>query len=128
MFHHAQLVPLRRLLQISRFSSNHNIRWRLLNLSNYNFMINPNTSKTPSIHEKDLSFNIVHAMIPISRSSSEFNMLTQASFFFFFKVDVFLVCPLQIIKLWISFIFLFKKYPALIKFSTLLSTIIFKNI
>jgi hypothetical protein len=44
---YTQLVPLPRLLQTNRFSSDHNFRWRLLNPSNQSFMINPNTSKTP---------------------------------------------------------------------------------
>ena len=43
---HAQLVPLPRLLQTIRFPSDHNTRWRLLNLLNNNLMIYPNTSKT----------------------------------------------------------------------------------
>jgi hypothetical protein len=62
---YAQLVSLPRFLQTSRFSSNHNTKWRFLNPSNHNFMINPNTSKNPSIQKEDPSFDDVHAMTPM---------------------------------------------------------------
>jgi hypothetical protein len=58
---YAQLVPLPKLSHTIRFSSDHNTRWRLLNLSNYNFMIYLITSKTPSIQEENSSFDAFHA-------------------------------------------------------------------
>lgn len=44
---HTQLVHLLKLSKTIRFSNDYNTRWRLLNLSNNNFMIYPNASKTP---------------------------------------------------------------------------------